>query len=172
MNKKDTVMTLRLLIILSILSSFSSCKNIPSTDNKVSQGFLDSLTERQVGETRYWISIPTYFELTAFEESDFSGFYFADEDTTILGGMYVGNPSRYFSPNYDSCKSKGIDSEILGTISKWTIHECRGAYSVQAIVDGKEGEERGKQLHFIGHGKSEGEIYKILKIYSTLRKKH
>ena len=51
------------------------------------------------------------------------------------------------------------------------IHECAGEYSVQAIMDSKSGEDWNSRIHAFGYGRNKRGLYKILKIYATLRKR-
>jgi hypothetical protein len=47
-------------IILLSATILSSCT---SNDHRVSDGFIDSLTEKQIGETSYYISIPNGYDI-------------------------------------------------------------------------------------------------------------
>jgi hypothetical protein len=161
-------------VALSILILFFSCKDVTKS-NQVSQHFVDSLRVKQVGSLKYWISIPTGFEITEREGPDFSVYYFVQSDTTkkskFSGGMYFGNYASKFPPNNDSCKVETINSKILDQNSDWTLYECQGVYSVQTIVASNSGEGWNNEIHAFGHGGSKNDLFKILKIYSTLHKK-
>src|SRR5690348_15655304 len=115
----------RFIIHFAIISFLSlSCKENNQKDNIVTQNFMDSLIEMQVGQMNYYISLPTKFEIKEKEGPDFSVFYFAESDTTALtsfsGGMYFGNFPHQFPPKNDSCKIKTIDSQVLEKKLSWT----------------------------------------------------
>src|SRR5688572_30368000 len=160
-------MTIRFIFCFALLSFlFHCCKDSGQKNNIVTQNFLDSLVEKQVGQLSYYISMPTKYDIKEKEGPDFSVFYFADSDTTAVtsfsGGMYFGNYPSEFLPKNDSCKIKTVDSQILGKNSSWTIYECDGEFAVQTIVDSKSGEGWNSQIHVFGHGKSKEDLDKIL----------
>lgn len=168
--------TIRFAFPFALLSfMFLSCNNSNQKTDILTQNFLDSLVEKQVGQLSYYISIPAKYNLTEKEGPDFSVFYFADSDTTAMtgfsGGMYFGNHPSEFPPGNDLCNVRTIESPILGSNSSWTIYECDGEFAVQTIVDSKSGKGWNSQIHVFGHGKSKEDLDKILAIYSTLRKK-
>jgi hypothetical protein len=56
---------------------------------------LDSLTEKQIGDLNYTISIPRDYSIKENQGPDFSVFHFSPTDTTVKnkfsGGIYFGN---------------------------------------------------------------------------------
>lgn len=167
-------MTTRLVTALMIAGLYFSCSRARDNFGDVSQSFLDSLIEKKIGTTNYFISIPKNYEIREEEGPDFSVFYFADSDTlksNLSGGLYFGNHPGLFPPQTDSCKSETLQSEILGNNSTWTIYDCQGQYLVQAIVDNKESEGWNNRIHAFGHGRSREDMYKILRMYSTFHRK-
>jgi hypothetical protein len=164
-------MPVRLMLALCLLSLFYSCKNVNHKD-EVNNGFIDSLNEKRIGQTNYWIFVPADFEIKENEGPDFSVFYFVDTTAKsgFSGGMYFGNYPSRFPPKNDSCKIEVINSEILGENSDWSLYECNGEYSVQTIVDSKS-KGWNNQIHVFGHTSSRSDVYRILKIYSTFTKR-
>lgn len=153
----------------------SSCKKPRDSDALITQSFVDSLTERQIGEMKYFISIPKNFKITENEGPDFSVFYFLNSDTTvtsnIYGGIYFGNFPSKFSPPNDSCRVEAVNSEIFGNLETWTVYNCGNNFSVQTIANTKDGEEWNSLTHAFGWVNNKNDLYKILKIYSTLHKR-
>jgi hypothetical protein len=151
----------------------ANCRNSNSNPGNVTQDFLDSLNERQI--LNYKISIPRDYSIKEKEGPDFTVFYFAPTDTTIKhkfsGGIYFGNYPNKFSSSSGGCKNEIIKGDILDGYAYWTVFDCNGDFSIQTITASKSREGWNNQIHAFGHGKSKNEIYKLLGIYSTLRKK-
>jgi len=176
LTRQTFQMTFRLITYFVLLSlTIVSCKDNNHKDTKITQDFLDSLVDKQVGQLSYYISLPTKYDIKEQEGPDFSVFYITNSDTTVKssfsGGMYFGNYANEFPPKSDSCKVTSTDSQILGQNSTWTIYECDGEFTLQTIVDSKSGEGWNNQIHAFGHGDTQEDLDKILAIYSTLRKK-
>jgi len=150
----------------------TSCGKSDRNMDNVTQVFLDSLTETQI--LNYKISIPRDYSIKEKEGPDFTVFYFAPTDTTVKdkfsGGIYFGNyPSKFGSPN-DTCKSEIITGDILDGHTDWTVYTCGKDFSIQTITASKSGQGWNNRIHAFGHGKSKSELFKMLKIYSTLKK--
>ena len=167
-------MTTRLVTALMIAGLCFSCSRARDNFGDVSQSFLDSLMEKQIGTTNYFISVPKDFEIQEEEGIDFTVFYFVDSDTlqsNLNGGLYFGNYPGLFPQQPDSCNSETVKSKILGNNSTWTIYYCQGEYLVETIVENKESEGWNDRIHAFGHGRSREDIYKILRMYSTFHRK-
>jgi len=157
---------------LVTIALLASCKNSNSNSDNVTKGFLDSLTEKQI--LNYKISIPSDYSIKESEGADFTVFHLAPTDTTIKhkfsGGIYFGNyPNKFSSPS-GTCKNEIIKGDILDGYAYWAVYNCDGDFSVQTITASKSGQGWNNQIHAFGRGKSKSEIFKILKIYSTLKK--
>jgi len=150
------------------------CGTSDNADN-VTQNFLDSLTEKQIGDLNYTISIPRDYSIKENQGPDFSVFHFSPTDTTVKnkfsGGIYFGNyPTKFSSPS-DTCKKEIIQGDILDSNADWTVYHCSGTFSIQTIIASKSGQGWNNQIHAFGHGTGKSELSKIQKIYSTLHKK-
>lgn len=77
-----------------ILSGCGESRNKQINDNAIDSTFIKSLTEKRVGETEYYISLPPNFSIRETEGPDFSVYYFYLTDTTLKpnfgGGLYFG----------------------------------------------------------------------------------
>jgi hypothetical protein len=159
-------------LILAVFLSGCSRNDI---DHHAHNAFMDSLTENQIGETNYYISIPNDYDIKEKEGPDFSVFYFTSKDTTkdasFSGGLYFGNFSQTFPPPNDSCKVETIKSKIFDNNANWTVFECSGDYSVQTIISNKHSEGWNNQIHAFGQAGNINGIYKLLEVYSTLNKR-
>ncbi len=166
---------IKLIAGLHLTLFFSSCNMSNHNDNLVSSSFIDSLREEHVEETSYYISIPTGYSIKENRGPDFIVFYFVPIDTTVKidfsGGFYFGNFPNKFQPPNDSCKIDMIKGEILDKGADWTVFECNKSYSIQTIVNNKYSEGWNNQIHAFGHGTSKSELYKILQMFATLKKK-
>jgi hypothetical protein len=144
-------------------------------DRLVSSSFIDSLKEKQIEDTGYYISIPTGYFIKENRGPDFSVFYLVPIDTTVnvdfSGGLYFGNFPGKFPPPNDSCKVEMIKGEIFSSNADWTVFDCGKAYSIQAIVTNRFSTGWNNQIHAFGHGTSKSELYKILYMFATLNKK-
>lgn len=165
--------------VMALISLVISCNNSTPPDaitpkTEVIVKTKTPLTEKQIGESNYFISIPTGYSITASDGPDFSVYYFSPTDTTLRnklnGGLYFGNFPHEFRPANDSCKREYRKGKILGEIRDWTVYNCDGNYSIQAITDSKSGQDWNQKIHVFGHGKSYRDLDVILEIYETLRK--
>ena len=156
----------------------SSCVNFHNQKydaNRTDESFTKSLKEKQIGNSNFYISIPTDYSIKENRGPDFSTFYIIPTDTTIKGdfscGLYFGNFPSLFPPDNNNCKTETVKSEILNKNKEWTVYVYGNDYSIQTIVENKKNEGWNEKVHAFGHGKSVTEVDKILKIYSTLRTK-
>lgn len=156
----------------------SSCVNFHNQKYdacRTDESFTKSLKEKQIGNSKFYISIPTDYSIKENRGPDFSVFYIAPTDTTIKDdfncGLYFGNNPSLFPPDNNKCKEETVKSEILNQYIEWTVYVCGQNYSIQTIVENKKNEGWNEQIHAFGHGKSVTDIDKVLKIYSTLKMK-
>jgi hypothetical protein len=167
-----SVTAIKVSLLLTIF--LSGCNRI-NNDHRVSDAFMDSLTENQIGKTSYYISIPNDYDIKEKEGPDFSVFYFSSKDTTkevaFSGGLYFGNFSSEFPPPNDSCKVETIKSKIFDDNDDWTVFECSGDYSIQTIISNKYSKGWNNEIHAFGHASGRDDLYKLLGVYSTLNKK-
>ena len=172
--KTIKVFTICLITFVSITSCINT--NTLKNDNiDKSIPFKDSLSEKQIDKTNYYISLPKEYIIEEKDGVDFSVYYFSPKDTsvkaTFRGGMYFGNFPGEFEPESDSCKISYIRSKILEENLKWTIYNCNNTYKVQTITDSKSGESWNEKIHAFGNANSEADMKKLLFIFSTLNQK-
>jgi hypothetical protein len=154
----------------------TSCNNNTTKGNgNTDTRSIVNLIEKPIGESGYVISIPADYSITTSNGPDFSVYYFSPTDSTVKdklsGGLYFGNFPHEFEANNDSCKTETLKGKILDNMQEWTVYNCQGDFSVQTIVDNKNGEGWNQRVHTFGHAKSKDELQTILDIYSTLKKK-
>ena len=165
-------------LLFSPLLTFISCTRTVNT-NTVAET-RDSivkapLTATSIGESNYLISIPANYKITETEGPDFTVYYFNSSDSTdtvsFSGGMYFGNHPSKFKPANDSCITDVLTGSILESNAEWTVYNCKGLYSVQAIAESKSGEHWNELVHAFGNGTSDTDIELIIDIFATLKKK-
>jgi len=159
-----------------IISIQTSCNNNSPKDNSGAENRVKiTLTEKPIGESGYFISVPSDYSITTSNGPDFSVYYFSPTDTTVTdklsGGLYFGNFPHEFEADNDSCKTEVLKGKIFDNMQEWTVYNCEGDFSIQTIAENKKGEGWNQRIHAFGHAKSNDELLTILDIYSTLRKK-
>lgn len=159
-----------------IITIQTSCNNNSTKDNSsIENKTKITLTEKPIGESGYFISVPSDYSISTSNGPDFSVYYFSPTDTTVKdklsGGLYFGNFPHEFEADNDSCKTETLKGKILDNIQEWTVYNCQGDFSIQTIADNKKGEGWNQRIHAFGHAKSNDELQTIVDIYSTLRKK-
>lgn len=157
---------------------FVSCTNTATTNTIVETKdtiVKTPLIETQVGKSNYLISIPANYKVVENEGPDFYAYYINSTDTTdtvsFSAGMYFGNHPSKFKPANDSCSTELIDGTILESNTEWTVYNCQGSYSLQAIADSKSGEHWNNLIHAFGNTSSDADIQQVIDIFATLRKK-
>jgi len=164
-----------LLVAVFFLSYCNRTRNM-QTGNSFSTDslFVNKLTERQLGKSRYRISIPADYSIKILEGEDFEVYYIQPTDTAaqalFTAGVYFGNFPNEFKPNNDSCKTENHKSKILGKNAEWTLYNCNGEYSIQTTIDSKSGESWNKYIHAFGNASSITELPKLFDIFKTMRK--
>ena len=148
-------------------------KNSPN-DFKLSVLSNISLTEKKIGKSNYYISLPNDYVITEKNGEDFSVFHFEPTDTTeknkLTFGFYFGNFPHEFDTANDSCQLEIIEGEILGNSTDWKIFNCHENYSVQTIAENKDGESWNQKIHAFGNFKNRTDLDIVLNIFGTLRK--
>ena len=182
MNSRNLKITHCRLGFISLVVVFflSGCGGTSSkqTGNSlpINSLFISELTERQLGKSHYWISIPADYFIDVLEGPDFDVYYFLPTDTTaqtlFMAGVYFGNHPSKFNPDNDSCKTEKEQSEIFGENVEWTLYNCNGKYSIQTIVDSKSGEPWNEYIHAFGRANSIAELPKLFDIFRTIRKEN
>lgn len=167
---------LKFAFLLSVtIFMLASCNNNAAKDNNIADKVSKvTLTEKQIGESGFYISIPADYSITTSNGPDFSVYYFSPTDTTVKnklsGGLYFGNFPHEFEADNVSCKIETLKGNILDRLQDWTVYNCQGDYSIQTIADNKKSEGWNQRIHAFGQAYNKDDLHTILGIYSTLRK--
>ncbi|WP_286840838.1 MULTISPECIES: hypothetical protein [Sphingobacterium] len=168
-------LTMIVLLTTSTLTSFGQNNDHKSVDHSVDTTFVKSLEERQLGGSKYSISLPTDYAMNETNGEDFSVYHFYPADTTdhtgFSGGLYFGNHPSQFPAKSRSCKTEHLKIEIFGQDVSWTIYNCNEDYSIQSIMYSKSGEGWNELVHMFGKAKSTKDLDKLLFIFKTMKKK-
>lgn len=170
MNLNLKISFLSVFLILTILGcSDKKTKHIPENP------YLKQLTEKQIGDSNYYISIPKKYTIKENRGPDFSVYYFYPTDTTATaafsGGFYFGNhPSRFESAS-DSCKTEKMQRKILNKNADWTVYNCKGKYSIQSIIESGSNEGWNQYIHAFASANSAADLKKVFLILGTMKKK-
>lgn len=136
--------------------------------------FLEDLIETQLGETKYYVSIPEDYTLEGNDVSDFAVYYFYPADTLIAktysGGFYFGNHPSLMEQN-DSCSTRISKMKMLNQQAEWTIYTCPDEYFMQTLIDSESGEDWNQTIHAFGEARSKEELKKLERIFSSLKMK-
>jgi len=144
-------------------------------ENLVDSSFKKHLILRQIGKSKYFISIPANYKLEERNGPDFSVYYFKPADSTDIkyfsGGFYFGNYPSFFKPINNQCQTTSLQSKILNKLEEWTQYTCDSSYSVQVIINSGDDEGWNEKIHAFGNAKSKEDVDKALLIFSTLLRK-
>ncbi|KAF2510124.1 hypothetical protein EYY60_11470 [Flavobacterium zhairuonense] len=162
---------LSLFLILTFLGCSDAKKPKPVATNP----YLKELTEKQIGESNYYISIPKKYTIKENRGPDFSVYYFYPADTSdttsFSGGFYFGNHPSEFQVNSDSCKTEKIKSKILNKNADWTVYNCQGKYSIQSIIESGSDEGWNQYIHAFAGANSSTDLKKVFLILETMKRK-
>jgi hypothetical protein len=151
------------------------CSESKKPKEKVEDPYLKQLTEKQIGDTNYYISIPKTHTIKENRGPDFSVYYFYPADTTakagFSGGLYFGNHPSQFEVSNDSCKTEKFKSKILNKNTDWTRINCKGKFSIQTIVESGSDEGWNQYIHAFANANSKADLKKVLTIFETIKKK-
>jgi len=173
--KTQAKLTITLLLTTFLFVSCGQNSNKKSGNGFIDDSYVKELVEKQIGESNYYISIPTDYTIKATDGPDFSVYYFYPTDSTMIanfsGGFYFGNHPSQFPSDNDSCKTDNLKSIILDENADWTIYNCNDNYSIQTIIDSKSGEGWNELIHAFGSANSTTDRNKLLSIFTTMKKK-
>ncbi len=171
----QTKLTITFLLTAFLFAGCEQNSNKKSDNGLTDNSYIKELVERQIGESNYYISIPTDYTIEEIDGPDFSVYYFYPTDTTIVanfsGGFYFGNHPSQFPPDSDSCKTDNSKSKILDENADWTIYNCNDKYAIQTIIDNKSSEGWNERIHAFGRANSTKDLNKLLTIFTTMKKK-
>jgi hypothetical protein len=150
---------------------FSCTNNINHYDNK----FAKEISEKHIGKTKFFISLPKNYSLKETKGPDFIVYYFQSIDSTdtksFYGGLYFGNQPSLFPPQNDSCVIQNMKSKILHFEKEWTCFVCDNIYAIQTLIENKDDNRWGQYIHAFGSCKSKTDLDKLLLIFETLKVK-
>ncbi|TDO96593.1 hypothetical protein [Flavobacterium sp. 245] len=170
MNSNLKISFLSAFLIFTILGC-SDKKTKPIPENP----YLKELAEKQIGDSKYYISIPKKYTIKENIGPDFSVYYFVPADTTATaafsGGFYFGNYPSLFESASDSCKTEKIKSKILNKNADWRVYNCKGKYSIQSIFESGSNEGWNQYIHAFANANSAADLKKVFLILETMKKK-
>ncbi|AEE54241.1 hypothetical protein [Haliscomenobacter hydrossis] len=165
----------KILMAIILLSACNCTGRKNSGPAQIDQTLTSSLVEQQIGESNFYIALPTGYFMKETKGLDFSVYYIAATDTTASGnftaGLYFGDYPSEFQPDSDDCTSETRKGKILNVSKDWTLYNCNGQYTIQTIVDNESGAEGNKRIHAFGRVSKQTELDRILEIFATLVKK-
>jgi hypothetical protein len=164
----------RLLILFLIVWAIIGCKQKSHSVATNKSGFKDSLIEKQISHSHYYISLPPGYNLKEHDGPDFTVYYITTQNHILKEqfseGLYFGNFPGMF-PKSDSCQAKTIKGAILGKVEQWSVYDCAGNYFLQVVAQSQSGEEWCSIVHAFGEANSKMNMYRLLEIFSTLKRK-
>jgi hypothetical protein len=133
------------------------------------------LSEKRMGNSNYYVSIPNDYVMNENKGPDFYVYYFYPLDTTVKapfsGGFYFGNFPHEFEPENVSCKLQEIKGKFLDSIANWKIHDCVGKYFIQTIVETKGAKGGNGKIHAFGNARTKDWLKMVLEIFGTMKSK-
>ena len=168
-------LTGKILMAIILLSACNCSGRKDTGPAQIDNTLTNGLVEQRIGESNFYIALPTGYFLKETKGLDFSVYYIAETDTTASGsftaGLYFGDFPSEFQPDNDGCTTETLKGEILNASKDWTVYNCKGEYTIQTIVDNESGAEGSKRIHAFGRVSNQTALDKILGIFATLIKK-
>ena len=157
------------LFIGILILIYSACKNPAGPTDP----FPENLSETPLEGMGFAISIPGNYKIDQHQGEDFTVFYFSPKDSGSMnsysGGVYFGNFPSEFGFSLDSCQSQKIQDVLLGRRVDWKLYSCADSYLFETVIDNQPNHGWDEKIHAFGQCKNEGDIKKILFIFSTLK---
>jgi len=146
------------------------------------------LIKQQLGNTGYYISIPSDFEISKTGGMDFTVYYFNSIDTLeaeqFSFGLYMGDYPSDYKRVCKECDTEVFEGELINKPCKWIIYRDEDSCFIETIIqkndsnivnlgvnmDGKESYILISENKIRAFGKSykKEDLDLILKIFSTL----
>ncbi|MBK9490841.1 MAG: hypothetical protein IPO07_20190 [Haliscomenobacter sp.] len=102
-------LTGNILMAILLLSACSCTGRKQIGSEQIDNTLTSSLQEQQIGQSNFYITLPTGYFMRETKGLDFSVYYFAATDTTASGsftaGLYFGDYPAEFQPDSDACTS-------------------------------------------------------------------
>jgi hypothetical protein len=132
------------------------------------------LVEQQLGETGFYLSLPSGFAVKSTNAADFLVYYFAPADTTVQadysGGLYLGSqPQGEEADTLAGCRIRRADVVLLGHPATFSIRHCATGYTINSVFDTHSGRTWDGQANAFGEAKSAAGLRQLLAIFATLR---
>lgn len=132
---------------------------------------------QQLGNTDFYLALPSGFALKATDGPDFLVYYFAPADTTVRadfsGGLYLGSqPQPQDSPadTLAGCRVRRAAVTLLGHPATFSIRRCATGYVLNSVFDSHSGRGWDAQVNAFGEAKSAAGLRQLLAIFATLRR--
>jgi hypothetical protein len=163
------------IIILTaiIVFLFGSCNSININKDNIEEMIL---LENKIDGTGYFISLPENYYVTKNMGPDFDVYYInsngINSEKITNGGIYFGNHPSLFG-NDEETDLQFIEYSICKIFNKnrkWKIYNSEHNYFAEIITRNNSGEEWNRYIHIWANGKTKKDLYKIIYLYSTLRK--
>lgn len=160
----------KFILLLSI--AFISCglKNKVNPNEKDTT-FISTLTEICIDSSRYYIALPPDYSLSTSHGPDFDVHYFFPIDTLVIpkysGGIYFGGYPDLSGEANQTCKKDLINDMFMGDKTKWDCYACDSFYTIETVKE----EDSYLKIHAFGVAATKRDMYKLLDIFSTFRKK-
>jgi len=160
-----------MVVVCHFLAFCCQAQEKKERHNSVDSSFLQRLITTQIGQSAFFISIPSDYKITERRSVDFSVYYFSPIDTTntssFSGGLYLGGFPSLSGPENNFYKDTILKRKLFNKYEEWTQYSCNETYSIQTIAN----IGNYSKIHAFGNAKSKPDIDKILIIFSTLSKK-
>lgn len=146
----------------------------PEVNNSFSDSlFVSGLTEYQIGDSRYMISLPADYYIEMSEGPDFDVYYIQPVDTTTFGpfyiGLYFGNHPALLPPRSDTCRIERRASLLLNINAEWEIYRYNDIYFAQTMIKIKDDESWDEMIHAWSRATSEVNLHRLLDVFHTMK---
>jgi len=132
-------------------------------------------TEQRLGDTDFYLTLPTGFRVKSTNAADFLVYYFAPADTTVradfTGGLYFGSqPQGDVTDTTSGCRTRRATMLLLGRPTPVTIHRCATGYTVSSVFASRSGRGWDAQVDAFGEAESAAGLRQLLAVLATLRR--
>lgn len=171
-NKKSDNQSNDSVLSFDSLQKLSEIKNTRIVE--IDSVYLKLLTEKQIGKSNYYISIPENYKIDKTRGPDFDVYYISskrkkDKENFSIG-LYFGNFPHKFEKD-SLCINEIYKSRILGNKIDWKTQNCDGHYFTQAIIKSESEENWNKYIHAYSNSNTQVDLFKTFYIFSTLKKR-
>ena len=162
---------MRKLILFLFIGYFaSSCSRISNKQGLPNDNTIN-LKERQIGKSRFYISLPKGYHLKETVGVDFYVYLFQSKDKdnqgAYTGGLYFGGHPNEIEAENKNCQTKSIEGDLLTQTVEWKLFDCKDKFEIQTIIE----LDNWEKVHAFGDAKTREDAQKLIQIFSTLREK-